>query len=65
MDRKVFDCRDLPGECTLTISGQAEAVVEAQALHAIAAHGGEDGPDLRRFIRSYLKDEAPTGSSAG
>jgi predicted small metal-binding protein len=57
MNRKIFDCRELPGECTLTISGTEDEVLEAQALHAVAAHEQQDGPQLREFIRTYLKDE--------
>lgn len=58
MSRLVFDCRELPGECSLTITGSEEEVLEAQALHAVAAHEQQDGPELREFIRAYLKEEA-------
>jgi predicted small metal-binding protein len=57
MNRKVFDCRQLPGECTLTIAGTEDEVLEAQAMHAAAAHDQRDGPELREFIRTSLKDE--------
>jgi predicted small metal-binding protein len=57
MNRKVFDCRQLPGECTLTIAGTENEVLEAQALHAAAAHDQRDGPELREFIRASLQDE--------
>ncbi len=60
MARKVFDCREWPGECTLAIAGEEEEVVEAQRLHVLAAHGQEDGPTLRDQIRASLKD-APAG----
>lgn len=56
MARKVFDCRHLPGECTLAISGEEEEVVRAQLLHAIEAHGVEDTPEMRDWIRGNLKD---------
>jgi predicted small metal-binding protein len=56
MTRKVFDCRNLPGECTLAISGEEEEVVRAQLLHAIEAHGVEDTPEMRKWIRGNLKD---------
>jgi len=58
MARRTFDCRDLPGECTLTISGEEAEVIRAQAEHAVAAHNAEDGERLRVWIRSLLKDEA-------
>lgn len=57
MTRKVFDCRELPGECTLTIAGTEDEVLDAQAMHAAAAHDQGDGPDLREFIRASLKAE--------
>lgn len=57
MTRKIFDCRVLPGECTLTISGTEDEVLEAQAMHAVAAHDQHDGPELRDFIRAYLDEE--------
>jgi len=53
----MFDCRDLPGNCTLSISGTEEEVLAAQALHAVAAHEQPDGSELREFIRAYLKEE--------
>lgn len=57
MTRKFFDCRELPGNCTLSISGTEEEVLAAQALHAVAAHEQPDGSELREFIRAYLKEE--------
>jgi hypothetical protein len=59
MTRKVFDRRALPGECSLTIPGDQDEVVAAQAAHAVAVHGEKDTPELRQLIRSYLKDESP------
>ncbi|MQB01681.1 MAG: DUF1059 domain-containing protein [Actinobacteria bacterium] len=57
----MFDCREWPGECTLAISGEEDEVVEAQLLHAMQAHGQQDGPDLRKLIRASLKP-APAGA---
>lgn len=59
--RKVSDCRDFPSEidCTLTISGSEDEVVEAAAMHAVTAHRHEDTPELREQIRGMLKDEVP------
>jgi len=44
--RKVADCRLFPSEknCTLTISGTEEEVLDAATQHAISAHGHEDTP---------------------
>ena len=47
MQRKMFDCRDLPGECTLAIEGEQHEVVEAQVLHSVQIHGQKDSAELR------------------
>jgi hypothetical protein len=61
--RKVADCRDFPSEinCTLMITGTEEEVVMAASMHAVAAHGHADTPELRDQIRAMLKDEVPVG----
>lgn len=61
--RKVADCRDFPSEinCSLTISGSEEEVVEAATQHAVSAHGHTDSPQLREQVRGMLKDEVPVG----
>jgi putative lipoic acid-binding regulatory protein len=61
MPRRIFDCREWPGECTLAISGEEDQVVEAQLLHVVQVHGQEDDPELRQLIRASLKD-APRGA---
>ena len=60
MARVVADCRDFPSEsgCTLTISGEEQEVLDAAAMHAVAVHQHDDGPELREAIRSSLKTEA-------
>ena len=57
--RKVADCREFPSEinCSLAISGTEDEVVEAATMHAVAAHGHTDTPELREQIRGTLKDE--------
>jgi len=57
--RKVADCRQFPSEknCTLTISGTEDEVLEVAVQHAVAAHGHKNTPELRNQIRSMLKDE--------
>jgi hypothetical protein len=64
MGRKVADCRDFPSEidCTLTIAGEEDEVVEAAAQHAMAKHGHEDNAELRAWLRDNLKDETPVGA---
>lgn len=61
MDRRMFDCREWPGNCTLVISGEQEEVVETQLLHAVQVHGQQDGPELRELIQASLKP-APEGA---
>lgn len=57
--RKVADCRRFPSdrECSLTISGTEDEVVEAATQHAVASHGHEDTPELRERLRGMLEDE--------
>jgi len=57
--RKVADCRQFPSEknCTLTISGTEDEVLEVAVQHAVTAHGHKNTPELRNQIRSMLKDE--------
>jgi predicted small metal-binding protein len=57
--RKSIDCRDYPTEknCSLKISGKEEEVVNAAVQHAVSAHGHEETPELRKQIKSMLKDE--------
>jgi len=57
--RKVADCRRFPSDrdCTLTISGTEEEVLEIATQHAVASHGHEDGPELREQIRAILENE--------
>jgi Protein of unknown function (DUF1059) len=59
--RKMVDCRKMPSEsnCTLTIAGTEDEVVDAGAAHAVAKHGHQDTPELREMIRSGLEDAEP------
>jgi Protein of unknown function (DUF1059) len=58
--RQMADCRRYVSDnnCTLTIIGEENEVVETAAQHAVAAHGHADGPELREQIRSLLEPEA-------
>jgi predicted small metal-binding protein len=60
MSRKVADCRDYPSEigCTLTIAGEEDEVITAAIQHATSAHGHEDTPELRDWLRQNLKPDA-------
>jgi hypothetical protein len=59
-NRKVADCRKYPSvnNCSLTISGAEEEVLDAAVAHAIASHEHENTPALREQIRAGLADEA-------
>ena len=60
MERKMADCRRFPSEsnCSLTIIGDEDEVVEAAAQHASATHGHEDTPEMREQLRSMLEPES-------
>jgi predicted small metal-binding protein len=60
--RKFVDCREVPSEsnCTIAISADSESeLLEAAVQHAVAVHKHEDTPELRRMIRSAMKDGTP------
>ncbi len=57
MARVMADCRRWPSDsnCSLTIIGEEDEVVQAAAEHSVSAHGHEDTPELRRQIRDFLE----------
>lgn len=57
--RKIADCRrfDSESDCTLTIIGEEDEVVDTAAQHASAVHGHTDGAELRTQIRAMLESE--------
>ena len=59
MARKMADCRrfESDSDCTLTIIGEEEEVVEAAMNHAATVHGHADSPELRAQLRAMLEDE--------
>jgi predicted small metal-binding protein len=61
MARKMIDCRKMPSDnnCTLTIAGQEEEVLDAATAHAVSKHGHEDTPELREMLRGGLTDAEP------
>ena len=61
MARRMIDCRQIPRDinCTLTIAGQEEEVLDAATAHAVAKHGHQDTPDLRQALRGALTDAEP------
>jgi predicted small metal-binding protein len=61
MARKMIDCRTMPSEinCTLTIAGEQDEVLDASVAHAVAKHGHDDTPELREQLRAGLVDAEP------
>ncbi|MFC5725019.1 DUF1059 domain-containing protein [Streptomyces gamaensis] len=59
MTRKVIDCRKYPDEtnCSLTLIGEEEEVLDAASHHAVTVHQHQDSPALREQIRAMLEDE--------
>jgi hypothetical protein len=60
MARKMADCRRFESEsnCSLTIIGEEDEVVQAAAEHSVSVHGHEDTPELRQQIGGMLEDES-------
>jgi predicted small metal-binding protein len=62
MSRKFIDCREFPSDsnCTIAISADSDTeLLEAAVQHAVAVHTHQDTPDLRKMIRSAMKDGTP------
>ena len=62
MPRKYIDCRAYPSEmkCTVALSADSEQeLLEAAVQHAVAVHRHQDTPELRKQLKSILKDGAP------
>ena len=59
MARKMADCRRFESEsnCTLTIIGEEDEVMDAAVQHAVAAHGHQDSPEMREQVRAMLESE--------
>jgi predicted small metal-binding protein len=62
MPRKFIDCREIPSEsnCTVAISADSEnELLEAAVQHAVTVHKHKDSPELRRMIKSGMKNGTP------
>jgi predicted small metal-binding protein len=59
--RKMVDCRKVPSDinCTLTIAGSEDELLDAAVTHAVTRHGDEDTPELRQMIISSMEDVEP------
>lgn len=60
MERKMADCRRFESDsnCSLTIIGDEDEVVDAAVLHAVAAHGHTESDEMRDQVRSMLEPES-------
>jgi hypothetical protein len=60
MARMMADCRRFPSEsnCSLTIIGEEDELVEAAAAHAVAVHGHEDTAEFRAQLSGILEPES-------
>jgi predicted small metal-binding protein len=62
MNRKYIDCREFPGEikCSLALAADSEdELLEAAVQHAVAVHGFQDTPELRKELQSCFRDGTP------
>ena len=59
MARQIADCRRFESDsnCSLTIIGEEEEVIETAAAHAASVHGHQDTPELRVQLRALLEPE--------
>jgi len=57
--RKMADCRRFESDnnCTLTIIGEENEVLDVATQHAVSAHGHSGGPELREQMRTILEPE--------
>jgi hypothetical protein len=57
MGRMMADCRRFESEnnCSLTIIGEEDEVIDAAAMHAASAHGHQDSPEMREQLRGMLE----------
>jgi Protein of unknown function (DUF1059) len=66
VNRKIADCRRFESDsnCSLTIIGEEEEVIDAAAQHAQAVHGHQDTPEMRVQLRALLEPEESYVSGA-
>ena len=59
MGRMIADCRRFESDnnCSLTIIGEEDEVIDTAAAHAAAVHGHEDNPEFRSQLRAMLESE--------
>jgi predicted small metal-binding protein len=57
MARVMADCRRFESDsnCSLTIIGEEDEVLQTAVEHAKSVHGHDDSPDLRDQVRALLE----------
>ena len=63
MPRKYVDCREFPSDmkCTVALSADNEdELLDAAAQHAVTVHKHSDSPELRRQLRSMIREGTPS-----
>lgn len=56
--RYTLDCRKHPGsQCSLSISGTQDEVLNEGMHHVTSAHGEKNEPALRDKVRGWMKEE--------
>ncbi|TMH65747.1 MAG: DUF1059 domain-containing protein [Betaproteobacteria bacterium] len=63
MPRKYVDCREFPSDmkCTVALSADNEdELLDAAAQHAVTVHKHSDSPELRRQLRSMIREGSPS-----
>ena len=60
MARMMADCRRFESDsnCSLTIIGEPDELLDTAVQHAITVHGHADSPELRSQIEAMLEPEA-------
>ena len=59
MGRMSIDCRKYPSEknCSVAISADTrKELVDAAAQHAVAVHGHQDSPELRKQLDGMISE---------
>lgn len=62
MSRQYIDCREYPStmHCSIAIcADNPKELLEAAVQHAVAVHGHEDSPELRRQLAQMFKPGTP------
>ena len=68
MTRLMIDCRAVPSDanCTISLQGEPDELLDLAVRHAVDSHGHVDGPDLRDALRAAMTPawEPPSADGA-